>query len=148
MEIKETKEQPTVSIRFRTNMDKISQDIGKGYGEIMRYLGEKQIQPIGAPYAMYYNEDMNNLDMEVGFPVASSIPEKDNIKMSKLPGGKAAVYTHTGPYNKLGEAYEKLMDWMKEKNLTPSQSCYEIYIDDPENTPEDKLKTEIYFPIK
>jgi effector-binding domain-containing protein len=148
MEIRETKEQPTISVRMTTNLKNISQDMGKAFGEIMQYMGEKQVNPIGPPYAMYYNEDMDNLDTEVGFPVAQPLPEKGKVKMSKLPGGKAVVGMHIGPYNKLGDAYTEITEWMKEKDIESPNMCYEIYLNDPENTPENELKTEIYFPIK
>lgn len=148
MEIRETKPQKTLSVRVKAAVENLPQEFGKGYGEIMAYIGELGIQPVGAPFAIYYNEDMSNLDIEMGFPVADTHPEKGRVKASELPGGKNAVETHIGPYKEVEKTYTKIMDWMKEKGYEAESFCYEVYIDDPQQVPEDKLRTEVYFPIK
>jgi effector-binding domain-containing protein len=148
MEVRETAEKDTVSIRTSTPVEKLSEVMGQAYGEIMQHLGPKGIQPTGPPFAIYYNMDMTNLDVEMGFPVASSVEGAGRVKSSKLPGGRAAVTIHVGPYEKIDEAYNGLMAFVKEKGLETDVFSYEFYLNDPrEEKPED-LQTEIYFPIK
>ncbi len=152
MEIKEIKGMNTISIRETANVKDLPQVMGKAYGEIMTYMQKNNIQPINAPYARYYNEDMENLDVEMGIPVQNEVKGEGRIKSSKLPAGKFAVSMHVGPYRELGQAYEKIIDEIKEKGLETAPcdagNCYELYIDDPQDTPENELKTEIYFMLK
>lgn len=148
MEIRETKEQKTMAIRTFTPMEKLSEVMGQSYGEIMAFMTSNGIATAGPPYAMYHNMDMSNLDVEMGFPVTAAKAGNGRIKAAKLPGGKAAVTMHTGPYDAIGETYNNLAAFMKEKGLTPETSCYEFYLNDPRETPPAELKTEIYFPLK
>jgi effector-binding domain-containing protein len=96
---------------------------------------------------MYHNMDMNNLDVEIGFPVTQASGGSGRVKPGKLPGGKAAVTLHVGPYDKIGEAYDRLTAFVKEQGLKPLEVCYEFYLNDPVETPPEELKTEIYFPL-
>lgn len=148
MEIRNVKSQNTISIRMKTSIQKLPQEIGKAYGEIGQYMGELGIKCVGAPYAMYFNEDMSNLDVEIGMPVAEKHPDKNNIKSSEIPSGKAAVKLYVGPYSGLKNAYTEFIEWIKKEGLTTKDFCYEVYIDDPQSTPPEKLRTEIYFPLK
>ena len=43
--------------------------------------------------------------------------------------------------------YNKVMAFIKEKEIKTTEWMYEVYLNSPENTPEEELKTEIYFPI-
>ncbi len=153
MEIKEMKEQPTLSIRTTTPVEKISQVFGEGYGKIAKFMQEKGIQFAGNPFAIYYNEDMQNLDIEFGFPVANAVEGEGDVKASKLPAGKAAVNLYTGPYSGIEKAYNELMKWMSDNGYKSvcgengNMMCYEFYLNDPATTPPEELKTEIYFPI-
>jgi hypothetical protein len=79
-EVKEQPTQKTLSIRTRAAVQDLPQVFGAGYGKIGQYLGELGEQPSGPPFAAYYNMDMDNLDVELGFPVARQLPGQDEIK--------------------------------------------------------------------
>jgi effector-binding domain-containing protein len=81
-ELFEQQEQPVVSIRTRTAVGNLPLALGKAYGSLMQYLAEAAEQPSGAPYVAYYNMDMRDLDIDVGFPVSRSLPGKDDVKPS------------------------------------------------------------------
>lgn len=148
MEVRNTSEQETMSIRTTTPVEKLSEVMGSCYGEIMQYLGPKGVQPAGPPFAIYYNMDMSNLDVEIGFPVAKKQESSGRINAGKIPGGKAAVTVHVGPYEKIEEAYNRLTAFVKEQNLQTGSLCYEFYLNDPASTPPEQLKTEIFFQLK
>ena len=81
-ELVELAPQPALSIRMRAAAQDLSQIFGKGYGEIAQYLGELQAQPAGPPFAIYYNMDLQDLDVEFGFPVSTNLTGRDNIHSS------------------------------------------------------------------
>lgn len=147
-EIKEQKAQSTASIRTRTSVSQLPAVIGKAYGAIGKHLGETGGICTGAPFAIYYNMDVNDLDVEMGFPVAKSISENNEIKNSGTPAGKALEFTHVGPYNELEKAYRPAMSWMKENNFKESGIVCEFYLNDPAVTPPEDLITEIKIFLK
>jgi len=147
MEIRETKKQPTMCIKVVTAVENLPQLLGEGYGEIMQYAGKHGIQPTGAPYAMYFNEDMENLQVEFGFPTAAPIEKEGRVEAGELPAGKALTDLHTGPYSSLEETYNRILAHAKEQRLVPTGVCYELYLNDPATTPPEELKTEVFFPL-
>jgi effector-binding domain-containing protein len=143
-------EQPahlTLSVRTRSSVEELPRVLGDIYKSITGYLTELGEDPPRAPFAAYYNMDMQDLDVEAGVLVQEELPGKGDIKPGKIPAGKYAVCMHVGPYNKIEPAYEALMEWVKEKGLNPTGVAYEFYFNSPADTPEDQLKTRIMFPL-
>ena len=139
--------QPTLSIRTTTSVQELPQELGKSYGAIAQYLGELGEQPVGAPFAGYFNMDMSNLEVEIGFPVSGELPDRGDIQAGEIPGGKVATCIYTGPYGGIGLAYEALSHWMEENGYQPTGVAYEVYLNDPDETPPEELLTRIMFPL-
>jgi effector-binding domain-containing protein len=140
--------QPVLSIRTHTAVKNLPALVGQSYGAIAQYLGQLGQAPAGAPFAAYYNMDMENLDVEIGFPVATRLPGQGNIQPSEIPGGKAGACLYTGPYDKMPPAYEALTAWMKAQGHEATGVAYEIYLNDPQQVPPEAIQTQIVFPIK
>jgi effector-binding domain-containing protein len=142
-------ERRTICIKTTTSVEKLSQVFGEGYMKIMQEAGKAGIQPTGAPYALYLNDDMSNLRIEFGFPADEppSVPV-NGVEAGRLPGGKTAMSVHVGPYDTIEEAYNRLTAFVKERDLEPTGICFEYYLNDPGTTPPEELQTEIYFPLK
>lgn len=147
-ELTEEAAQTTLSIRTRTSLQNLPQVIGNAYAAIGQHLAQLDQCPAGAPFAAYHNMDMQNLDVELGFPVSKELPSKDQIKAGTIPGGKFAVVLHTGPYEKIGPAYAALTKWIAEKGYEPTGVAYEFYLNDPMQTKPEDLKTRVMFPLK
>ena len=147
-EFKKLASQPTLSIRLKTAAQDLPQVFGKGYGEIAEYLGELQEEPDGPPFAIYYNMDMQNLDLEFGFPVSPNLKGRGGIHKSETPSGECASCFHVGPYSEVESAYNALFQWIKENGYEATGVTYEVYLNDPDETPPDKLETQIFLLIK
>jgi effector-binding domain-containing protein len=104
--------------------------------------------PVGAPFVAYYNMDMQALDVEIGIPVARALPGKDTIYAGEIPAGKYATCVHTGPYDAAGAAYTALTQFVMENGYEATGVAYEVYLNDPSNTPPEGLMTQILFPLK
>ncbi len=147
-EMVELEVQKTLCKRTRCAMQNLPSLIEKTYLEIIQYMGEIGEQPSGVPYIGYFNMDMNDLEVEIGFPVSKDMAEKENIIMSEIPAGKYATVIHMGSYTKLESSYNILMEWMEENHLQGTYIGYEYYLNDPGKFPEDKLETKILFQLK
>jgi effector-binding domain-containing protein len=144
----EQPDQPVLSIRSRTSVEKLPQLLGESYAAIAQYLGEMGENPAGASFAGYYNMDMHDLDVEIGFPVASALQGKGNIQSNQIPGGKLATCIHVGPYSAVESAYNALMSFVAEQGHEATGVAYEFYLNDPTETPQEALRTQIVFPLR
>ena len=77
------------------------------------------------------------------------VPEGE-ITVFEVEGGEYAVYTHIGSYDKIKESFQRLnKEWIKSSGrLMRKAPCLEIYIDDPEETPEENLRTDLCIPLQ
>jgi effector-binding domain-containing protein len=96
----------------------------------------------------YYNMDMQNLDIEIGFPVPEKLEGQGAVRASRIPGGRLAACTYTGPYQDMAPAYDALARMVREQGLKATGVAYEIYLNDPQTTPPGELQTRILFPLK
>lgn len=140
--------QPTLVIRTRAAVQNLPQVIGPAYGAVFQYAGRLGVQPSGAPFVAYHNMDMQDLDMEIGFPFAQKLPGEGQVLAGEIPGGKAAACLHVGPYDQLGAAYEALHQWMQANGHVPAGVAYEFYLNDPQGTPPAELQTQLVFPLQ
>ena len=145
-EVKEQPVQKTLSIRTRAAVQDLPQVFEEGYGAIAEYLGELGEQPIGPPFAAYYNLDKAELDVELGFPVARTLPGRVEIRAGEIPGGRVATCLYTGPYSEMEPAYKALAKWMEDNGYEATGVSYEWYLNDPRETPP--AQTQIVFPLK
>lgn len=148
IEVIETKEQPVLSIKTVTSVDKLPMIIGEAYHKIGSYLGDLQKAPVDAPFVAYYNMDMENLQVELGFPVPAGISGKDNIEESVIPAGKKVTCLHKGPYGELKKTYDMISQYLLDNHLDPTGVVYEYYYNSPEDVPESELMTRIVFLLR
>jgi effector-binding domain-containing protein len=147
-EIYEQAAQPILTIRTHTPVAKLPQVLGESYGAIGQYLSRLGETPGGAPFVAYYNMNMEDLDIEVGFPVSKPLPNSGPIQSNQMPAGKYATCLYKGPYNECGPAYEELTRWVLAQGCETTGVAYEFYLNDPTETPPQELKTQIIFQLK
>lgn len=146
-QLSERKEQPVLVTRLRTPAQKLPALLGQHFGAIAAYLQRLEKMPAGPPFVAYYNMDMQDLDVEIGFPVPPGLPAEGEIVSSVIPAGKAASCLYTGPYNEMEPAYAALANWIAQQGLQPSGIAYEFYLNDPGETPTEALQTQILMPL-
>lgn len=147
-EITDRPAQPILSVRTHTPVQALPQALGKAFDEIGQYLGSLGAMPAGAPFVAYYNMDMQDLDIEIGFPVNSPLPGQGEIQSGAIPAGKFATCLHVGPYPEIGPAYEALTQFIVKGGHEPTGVAYEVYMNDPTITPADALQTQVVFPLR
>lgn len=68
----------------------------------MKHLDSVNKLPGGAPIVCFHNMDLENLDVEICFPVASPVSGKDDI-VCQIKYSLAVTLIHKGVFNKLVE---------------------------------------------
>lgn len=85
-----------------------------------------------------------------GFALAAppvKLPE--GLTYERFGGGKYSRFVLTGPYSEMHRATERVFEIVAEKGIHERDGyCIEYYVNDPKNTPEDKLITEILIPTE
>ena len=90
-----------------------------------------------------------NANIEVCISIKKRIDTKD-AEYKILPPTKVISTIHIGPYDQVGNAYKRLLDYKNENNIEFKEPCREIYIKGPgmifRGNPK-KYITEVQFPI-
>ncbi len=70
------------------------------------------------------------------------------LRYERFKGGKYARFVLTGPYSQLPQATTRVVEIVSGKKLRLRNDYHiEHYMNDPATTPEEKLETEILFPV-
>jgi effector-binding domain-containing protein len=117
-------------------------------GKVAPYLAELGKTSMKPPFVAYYNEDGDNLDVQIGWITAEQLKGKDEIVSGTIGGGKAVSVMYIGAYRDLWEAHDAAHKFIAEKGYQHAHQAYEIYIDDPTNVPESELRTQVVVMIK
>jgi len=139
--------QPALALRARIGVTELPALMGRALGTVAEFLAMRGVAPAGPPFAAYFNDDMNDLEVAVGFPVATAVEGQGEVQSIEIPAGRHATCVHVGPYTGLGGAYEALTRWIKDRGETATGVVYEFYLDDPGDTPPEALQTQIVFPL-
>lgn len=79
----------------------------------------------------------------------SELQLSEIVKPIEIAGGCFALYRHIGPYSALEPVYHQFYhQWLPASDYQKTaQPSFEIYINNPLDTPPDELITDIYFPV-
>jgi len=137
------------SIRQKVQLAEISRMFAVFLPEVLNYVRGEGIEATGAPFARYHRFGPTEIDVEVGFPVATPVEGNDRIKASKLPGGRVLSTWHVGPYHKLGETHNRVEQFLGKESLRARGPSWEIYWTDPGLVPDPKRwRTQVICPIE
>ena len=140
--------QPVLAVRTHTAVQDLPAFLGRAFGAVAQYLGEQGLEPAGPPYAAYHNMDMENLDVEAGFPVTKALASRGEVQAGEMPAGRYASCLFTGAYSDMPPAYEALTQYVKDQGCEPTGVSYEVYMNDPASVAPNELQTLIVFPVK
>jgi effector-binding domain-containing protein len=149
IEIMELKSELALVYKEHTTNAKSDKVIKKGLNMVIAYLEKLGIEPSGTPYVAYLNcaADWSKYDVEVGFPVATAVAEKNGMFMSKTYVGRAVVATHKGSHRSLNTTYGKMFEFMDEQSLAFTGTFYDCYLTDPATTPTKEMQTKVIVPV-
>ncbi len=150
---------------------KIGAELARAYGVIGEFLEANTLRMAGPPLAITTTFDDKEWVFDAAVPVtgapealaraakltaandapasgAAAKTPSGNVRIGRSYAGKALRLTHLGPYASLPASYEQLQSYMKDHGLQAAGAPWEQYISDPANTPQDKLLTYLYWPVK
>jgi AraC family transcriptional regulator len=148
IEVRELEPQPAVAIRETTTTKELGKVMPGLYPEVFTYLEKKGLQPAGPSFGVYHTFSEDRVDFHAGFPVGEPVEGQGRIEAIELPGGRAAVTVHVGPYTTIGAAYEALDAFMHGQGHKQGAPPREVYVVGPGDEPDSsKWRTEVIYPF-
>ncbi len=144
----ETKAQPALVIKSRAKIEEVGQAIGEILGKVAQHLERMNAQPAGAPFTRTFQFANGVFEFEAGFPVGKDCAPEGEIIATELPAALVVTTIHAGSQETTELAYRALHEWMAKNNKVEAGAPWEMYLTDPETTPDDKAATQIFFPVR
>jgi effector-binding domain-containing protein len=139
---------PYLYVEGRAAMDpaSISEALGDAFATVLDFLDAHGIEAVAPPIAAYYDYAPDGITFRAGVLVdeADLRAASGAVHAGHTPGGEVLHFTHVGPYATLSESYAAMTAHCAANGLTPGVPTWEIYIDDPDTTPEHRLRTEVH----
>ncbi len=143
----EQQEQHYISIRTRSSAEHLPKVIGESFGKLFDYMESQGKLLCEAPFVAYYNMNPQDLDIEIGLPVAEKLLGTAEILSGVIPSGRAVFCMYRGPYSQIQPIYEDMDRWIKNHQEDAVGIAYEYYYNDFD-FPESELLTKIVMPLK
>ena len=105
--------QPIVSIRDRRKQDDLPGFLKAAIPELLGRLRILGVGPAGPPFVIYHEFGAEGIDAEVSVPTDGPVAATGRIESRVLPAMTVARAVHVGPYEKLGDAYAALWNWIR-----------------------------------
>jgi len=121
---------------------------GRDYGELMGAIQAGHLQ--ARRFMAWHDATQAPWPMEVAvetdrLPVGSPGRIRSRIE----PGGAMVVAHVTGPYDQVGQAYERIESWLRENSRKKRGRAYEVYVNDPSSVRSPaELRTDVCQPIE
>jgi effector-binding domain-containing protein len=150
IEVKNIEAQKALVIKGEVLSSEIGPKMGEMYGKLFAYTAKNNIQPVGAPFAVYYSFDpKGKTTFEAGYPISDAATCSEGIEVKEYPAMKVVTTLFIGAYENMSPVYEKLQAYMVSNNLKANGASWEIYLTNPQEVANpNENRTIIYFPIE
>jgi effector-binding domain-containing protein len=138
---------PAVTTRSTVKLANLSAQYGVLIPKTYIYAASKG-ELDGQPFAIYHSFTADEVDVEVGVPLKTAIAGEGDIKANPRPGGKVAMTSHFGAYHDLPKAYAAMNAWFEKHGAEKNGPPWEIYVSDPTKTAPEKVRTDVFYPVK
>lgn len=128
--------------------------VGATWGRLCQWAGRRGLfGPKTAMFGMCHDDPEitppEKIRYDACLTLIRPVEPEGEVGVQEIRAGRYAVVTHCGPYEKLNETYAALMgQWMPAHGHEPLPGpSLEFYRNDPNKTPPDQLRTDIYVPL-
>ena len=147
--ITQAEAQKAAVIHLTIPRNKIQEEMGPGYNELMSTLQSQGITPTGPWFSHHFRMDPNVFDFEIGVPVSADVKPSGRVKPGQLPAARVARATYRGGYEGLGPAWGEFDAWLKQEGHDTAGDLWEVYATGPEAGPDSSnYRTELNRPLK
>lgn len=143
------KPQSVVAIRVTTEPGRIVEAFGEVLPQVRAHVERRGGSLDGPPFARFFDYSADEADLEAGFPVARPVAGEGRVVAGELPGGRAAVTTHEGPYEGLQDAHDAIGEWVLARSRDQAGPVWESYEVGPAEEQDPALwRTRVVWPLR
>lgn len=138
---------PLAIVRRRATLQQLSRVIPEACGTVWNAIRAQKIPGAGRNIVVYLDNEMN---LEIGVELEAPLAAAGDLISSNLPSGIVATTTHLGPYSRLGEAHQAVIQWCNSHDHELVRPCWETYghwIDEWNQDPS-KIRTDVFYLLK
>lgn len=166
LDIRIERQPPLHALEIARNapMWKIPKLLGDDFPRIEKHITEKDGARTGSPYVRYLEIDwpeMRNCGplkmvwkmltskqpMRIGMAVEAPVEGNDEIETVAIESQMCLRTIHKGPYQKVGDTYEEIVDWAEANKVELANHTMENYINDPTTVAKEDIETLILIPV-
>ncbi|KAA6315295.1 Right origin-binding protein [termite gut metagenome] len=147
--------EPKQAIYLKLTGDYQTLDFCGAWNKLWQYVKENKLYSTGIEHIAIYHDDpkvteAEKLRADICLALPKKVEPKGEIGVKTIEGGKYAMFLYQGSYEHLGAVYDTIYaKWLPEGGeKLRNYHCFEKYLNNPDNTAPEKLKTEIYVPIE
>ena len=141
-----------VGVSDEVPLSNVAESMAKTLPAAYQSAVDQNLDIAGPPSSLVNKFDMKRqtYNYTAAIPVASSANAQGSAIPGEIKACKALKVIHTGRYDHLGNAWSTAMAHQRHRKLKAlkNQPPFETYVNDPQTTPKDDLKTEIYIPVR
>ena len=130
-------------------------ECGKAWEKLCTWAGPRGLLQPGTEFlGLCYDDpdvtDPDKIRYDACITTDADVQAEGEIGTQTIEAGQYAMTTHHGSYMKLSETYAELCgQWAPQNGYEiRSQPSMEVYLNSPEDTPEDELLTDVHVPIE
>ena len=124
----------------------------KSFSTVKAKLNEQEVAACREWVSIYEKMDVKSSEVTyiAGAVVQETSAVPSGLVERVIPASRAIHVTHQGSYQHLGNAWFTAFQTSQAKKLKALKKSpgFEIYTNDPNETPVDQLMTEVYVPVK
>lgn len=140
-------EKPYMGIRMQTPFRGMFKEVTKLFKELNAWVKQHKVELAGPAFLRYHVIDMQGeMDIEVGFPVATPLPGDQRVSAGVLPGGRYASLVYSDCSGLAGN--KALISWIIDNHIPWDKwdnekgvvfgSRYEAWLSNPKVEPGKK----------
>lgn len=155
-EIVTVEAKPIVMMRSSANANDpkaVSDALGAANQKILDYAMKNNLTLGYPPLAITISHDPAgkwtfDAALPLEEPPATAPAAEGGVKVGQTFAGRVVKLTYKGPYATITKAYERIHAYTKENNLKEGGVSWEEYVNDPGETADDELLTNVYVVLK
>lgn len=132
-----------------------SLDFSGSWQRLWQFVKEHKLFSAGMEHIAIYHDDpkvteSDKLRTDICLVVKKEAKPQGDIGVKEIKAGKFAMFLYHGSYDNLDAVYDMIYGKLLPENglRLRDYHCFEKYLNHPDKTKPEKLKTEIYIPVE